>query len=146
MFIAVIRKHQLPLEPERFKVMNTLLRDSSESVEGWFSLLNETIELLECFLSLSHDGKATEPEFTHAAESIPNNYCDNTRQPIGPLEGSGAKLARAVTGRNVAKKSDLLKRHTKQVFVRQTGERAFEVYFRTAGELSRAQQRFDNES
>jgi hypothetical protein len=63
----------------------------------------------------------------------------------GPLEGSAAALAKAISGRKNERKNYLIQRHPERLFVRDLTERRFHVFFRTAKEFNEAKQRFDNE-
>jgi hypothetical protein len=84
-------------------------------------------------------GDTERSDFASATDTVPTEYCDAGKKPIGPLEGSGAGLAKLVTRRPNAKRDDLLRRHVgESVFVRKIGERKFEVYFRKEVEYEAA--------
>ncbi len=87
-------------------------------------------------------GSESGGEFAVATATVPDAYCDEGKNPIGPLEGSAAELASAIMDVPNRRKSDLLRRHKSgAVFVKQLTERRCQVYFPKIREFQQAKER-----
>ncbi len=81
------------------------------------------------------------PEFAGATDAVPAAYCEDGR-PCGPLAGNIADCVNALKWVKKARRADLLKLHQSgRVWVRQVGERQFELFFRSRTELQNAEQK-----
>jgi len=120
-----------------------LLRDIADEISGD----DETEDFVgdvesEQGESASH-GKESR-QFADARADIPIHYRNSeTKQPIGPLIGNGASLARAISGRDTARRKYLLDRHENSLFVREITTKELEVYFRDQRTFIESKVRFD---
>lgn len=84
--------------------------------------------------------------FASATDTIPEKYLDNTNSPIGPLTGSGTALARALTGKENARRRELVSKHKNGVvWVRKISDRELEAYFRNMREFQDAEKRLNDQ-
>jgi hypothetical protein len=80
-------------------------------------------------------------EFARATDKVPEKYREDG-QPCGPLVGNIADCVNALKWVKKARRADLLKLHqNERVWVRQVGDRQFELFFRSRTELQNAEQK-----
>jgi hypothetical protein len=84
--------------------------------------------------------------FAESTSEVPLKYRNraNSREHWGPLVGSGAILARAISGNPNARRPYLDKHHERKIFVRKMADRELEVYFQTDQAYLNAKRALDN--
>lgn len=94
-------------------------------------------------------GEYEEPKklFAESTAEVPSRYRNpsNLKEHWGPLTGSGAKLAKAISGNPKARRPYLEKHHEGKIFVRQMTDRELEVYFEKNESYLKAKRAFETQ-